>query len=305
MNRINILYYHRINDMQNDRHLLCVTPENFEQHLKFLKHHYNILRFEEDWSCTDRDSVVITFDDGYMDNLTYALPILESEGVPATVFVSTGNMNKDCELWWDELETVLFMGEDFPKEFRLNDDRYGCRWDTATYKQKENCYKGLHYMMKNWITVEKREDWLEQLWHWRGIEKRTEPEHMTLTNGACKKLAMSNYITIGAHTVNHPALARLPYDNQKKEITDSINDLEKLLNRDINVFSYPFGAYGNDFSEETEEICKDVGIRKAAATTPGLWIAGMGQYDIPRNCIRDWGIFEFGRRITEIFEGEK
>ena len=144
MSKVNILYYHRINDIQNDRHLLCVTPENFEQQLKILKRNYNILRFEDDWSQTDRDSIVITFDDGYMDNLTYALPILEREEVPAAVFVSTGNMKKNCELWWDELETVLFMGENFPEEFRLKDDIYGCRWDTASYRQKENCYKALH-----------------------------------------------------------------------------------------------------------------------------------------------------------------
>ena len=125
MSKVNILYYHRINDIQNDRHLLCVTPENFEQQLKFLKHNYNILRFEEDWSQTDRDSIVITFDDGYMDNLTHALPILEGENIPATVFVSTGNMEKNCELWWDELETVLFTGDIFPKELRLKDDTYG------------------------------------------------------------------------------------------------------------------------------------------------------------------------------------
>ena len=78
MKKVNILYYHRINDMQNDRHLLSVPPENFEQQIKFLKHNYNILRFEEDWSTIDRDSVVITFDDGYMDNLTEALPVLEN-----------------------------------------------------------------------------------------------------------------------------------------------------------------------------------------------------------------------------------
>lgn len=301
MEKVNVLYYHRVNDIQNDRHLLCVTPENFEQQIKFLKHNYNILRFEEDWSRTDRNSVVITFDDGYMDNLTHALPILESEGVPATVFVSTGDMKKNCELWWDELETVLFIGESFPREFRLKDDRYGCGWDTDTYKHRENCYKALHYMMKNWINVEKREVWLEQLWQWRGMAKKANPVHLTLTETACKKLAMSKCITIGAHTVNHPALARLPYEQQEIEIVDSLRDLGKLLGHDIDMFSYPFGVYRDDFDEKTEEICERAGIKKAAATTPGVWAQGMGRYNIPRNCIRDWGIFEFERKIGEMF----
>lgn len=305
MRKVNVLYYHRVNDMENDRHLLCVTPENFEQQIKFLKHSYNILRFEEDWSLTDRESIVITFDDGYMDNLTEALPVLESEGVPATVFVSTGSMKGNCNLWWDELEYILFMGKDIPKEFRLEDDRYGCKWDTVTYKQRENCYKALHYMMKNWITVQKRENWLEQLWQWRGMEKKANPLHMVLTKAACQKLAMSKYITIGAHTVNHPALAKLPGEQQKIEISNSVRDLEELLERDIDMFSYPFGVYGADFDEKTEEICKKVGIKKAAATTSGIWKGRDGLYDIPRNCIRDWGVSEFQTRIRKIFEEGK
>jgi len=304
MGKVNVLYYHRVNDMQSDRHLLCVTPENFKEQIRFLKHHYPILRFEEDWNRTDRDSIVITFDDGYMDNLAYALPILESEGVPAAVFVSTGTIKTGDELWWDELETVLLAGEGFPKEFRLEDQRYGCRWDTCTYNQRENCYKAMHYMMKNWITVVERELWLEQLWHWRGIEKKTVPEHLTLTEDACRKLASSKYITIGAHTVNHPALAKLSCDQQEAEISDSVRDLEKLLNRDIQIFSYPFGVRGADFDEETERLCKKAGIKKAASTTSGVWTRGMGQYDIPRNCVRDWGILEFEQRIKEIFGEE-
>ncbi len=304
MGKISVLYYHRINDMPNDRHLLCVTPEIFAQQIKFLKHNYNILRFEEDWDRTDRDSIVITFDDGYMDNLTEALPVLESESVPATVFVSTGPMKKNCELWWDELETVLFSGESFPKSFRLEDSQYGCCWDTVTYKQRENCYRALHFMMKNWATVRKREAWMEQLWRWRGIAKQTDPSHQILTEAACRELAVSKYITVGAHTVHHPALARLSVGQQETEIAESVKDLEKLLQCEINVFSYPFGAYGTDFNEETEEICRRAGIKKAASTTPGVWRSGIGQYAIPRNCIRDWGLTEFERKIRGIFAEE-
>ena len=88
--KIAVLYYHRVYVKQNDTNLLCVEPKKFEQQMKYLKKNYNILRFEEDWSKSDRDGIVITFDDGYLDNLTYALPILDELQIPATVFVSTG-----------------------------------------------------------------------------------------------------------------------------------------------------------------------------------------------------------------------
>ena len=62
--KIAVLYYHRVYVKQNDTNLLCVEPKKFEQQMKYLKKNYNILRFEEDWSKSDRDGIVITFDDG-------------------------------------------------------------------------------------------------------------------------------------------------------------------------------------------------------------------------------------------------
>ena len=52
-------------------------------------------------------SVVITFDDGYRDNLLVAKPILEEHGLPATVFVTTGYVGSNRDFWWDELESLL------------------------------------------------------------------------------------------------------------------------------------------------------------------------------------------------------
>ena len=81
--KTDVLYYHRVYEKQCDINLLCVSPKMFEQQMKYLKKNFNILRFEEDWTKSDRDSVVITFDDGYLDNLTFALSVLEQLQNPA------------------------------------------------------------------------------------------------------------------------------------------------------------------------------------------------------------------------------
>lgn len=297
-NKVVPLYYHRVYDKQPDINLLCVTPLKFEQQMKYLKKHYNILRFEDDWENTDQDSVVITFDDGYMDNYEFAMPILEELQIPAAVFVATGILEHDIQMWWDELDTILLTGEHFPAFFKLEDATFGCEWNTSTYGHRLNCYRALHTLMKNYINVEHREEWFMQLRQWRNP---AGADNRTLDICSCKKLELSGCITIGAHTISHPSLGTLSYEEQKREIVESISYLERILGRTIDIFSYPFGAWKEDFTEETIQICKDAGIKKAASTIPGIWYGGSDPYKIPRNVVRDWGPYEFATMMDQYF----
>ncbi len=90
-----ILLYHRVATVKEDPHLLCVSPENFRAQIKFLKENFKIIplvKLVQDVreGKVEKNSIVITFDDGYVDNLYNALPILEEFKVPATIFLTTG-----------------------------------------------------------------------------------------------------------------------------------------------------------------------------------------------------------------------
>ena len=63
-----VLLYHRVTSLKIDSHQLLVTPENFKNQMNFVKNHYKVLRFEDDWNFTTEPSVVVTFDDGYAHN---------------------------------------------------------------------------------------------------------------------------------------------------------------------------------------------------------------------------------------------
>ncbi|MDG1173945.1 MAG: polysaccharide deacetylase family protein, partial [Opitutales bacterium] len=107
-----VLLYHRIFNPSIDAQLLSVTPENFEQQLIFLKENYEVISYRTlihrlvEKNLCDR-SICLTFDDGYIDNLTEALPLLEKYSMPATIFVCTGNIGKSNEFWWDMLENIF------------------------------------------------------------------------------------------------------------------------------------------------------------------------------------------------------
>lgn len=302
MKKILTLLYHRVIDLKDDKHLLAVTPEHFYEQMCYLKENYPIVRFEEDWLGVRDNAVCITFDDGYMDNFTNALPILQKLHIPATIFVSTGNINTTEEFWWDELERILLdRNKEYENVFTLEDELFSCQWPTKTFSDREELYDTLHWLMYDKITVGKRKAWMRQLREWSGVS----------TIGRKKNQAMQikeigeifPLLTVGAHTVNHPSLRSLSEQEQRYEISQSVKDLEAILKCRITVFSYPFGGM-RDFDQTTMELCRKENIYKAAANFPGLWTPGCDNYQIPRNIIRNWDINEYRQKIEEFWRIE-
>ena len=105
-----VLMYHRVlpDDLiKEDLDIgMAVTSSNFEKQIKVLKSKYKIVsmnEFNENLKKKKKQFMIaITFDDGYKDNLTYALPILEKFEVPATIYITTRFLNDNAWMWWYE-----------------------------------------------------------------------------------------------------------------------------------------------------------------------------------------------------------
>ena len=123
-----ILMYHRIAEERFDPWNLCVTPENFSQQLEVLKSSgLNVMHLHELAASLSsgkipKRSVVLTFDDGYLDNLENGRPILERYGIPATVFVASGYLASEGEFWWDAMERVLLTPGKLPETLEVEVD---------------------------------------------------------------------------------------------------------------------------------------------------------------------------------------
>ena len=103
-----ILNYHRIcpdNDMSKPNNELVVSSSKFKEQLIFLKKNYNLVSLDNllDFKKNKKFNISITFDDGYKDNLIYALPILNELNVPATIYVITKFFENDFSVWWFEM----------------------------------------------------------------------------------------------------------------------------------------------------------------------------------------------------------
>jgi peptidoglycan/xylan/chitin deacetylase (PgdA/CDA1 family) len=84
-----------------------ISPERFEQQLRWLSRWSNVVPLEETLRAeSSRRSIAITFDDGYRDNLTVALPLLEKFRLPMTLFVTAGFLGRKDFLSKEELREL-------------------------------------------------------------------------------------------------------------------------------------------------------------------------------------------------------
>lgn len=115
-----VIMYHRVNPSGTERGD-TVSPERFRQQMEFLrKYNYQVIPLEElvrgikDGKRFPRNTVVITFDDGYEDNFTHALPILQEYRYPSTLFICPDFIGKVREghafLSWEQLEIMKNAG---------------------------------------------------------------------------------------------------------------------------------------------------------------------------------------------------
>src|SRR4051812_35998679 len=104
--KVAILTYHRVADASCDPWELCVSPDNFAGQLRVLQQHTSVFRLDEIVSIVRKGgrlppkACVVTFDDGYADNLYAAEPLLAAHKTPATIFMTSGSVGRAREFWW-------------------------------------------------------------------------------------------------------------------------------------------------------------------------------------------------------------
>ncbi len=301
MGRVLTLLYHRVRPYERDVQLLSVTPEHFEQQMGWLKENYNMIGFADDWKSVEGEAVCVTFDDGYRDNFLIAAPILNKLQIPATVFVTTENIDTEREMWWDELERNLLVDKKYQKTFHLSDELFECTWDVGTFEQREDLYNTMHWLMKLTGT-EKRNEWMWQLQEWNGYTENGRVENACAMTKDLESIDISQ-IEIGVHTVSHPVLSKLSIEEQQNEIQMAKRKLEEILGRQVLTMSYPFGSV-SDYNEDTISVCKSLGFSKAAANIPGIWKPNDDLYQVPRQIVRDWDLQQFQKQIKIFWEGK-
>jgi len=173
----------------------------------------------------------------------------------------------------------------------LDDASYGRTWTTGTLEQRGALYNTLNALMLK-ITPERQEDWLDQLKQWAGPIELEKDLNRSMTQEEVKMLAASPWATVGAHTVTHSALSALSEEQQRKKIFTSKQDLEKIIEKEITTFSYPFGRK-RDYNQTSVRLCREAGFIKAASNFPGQVHRWTDPFQLPRLLVRNWNLDTF------------
>jgi len=302
--RAAILLYHRVADFCSDPYQLNVSPLHFSQQMELLKQTcvpMHLLQFAQALrtrSYPDR-SIVVTFDDGYVDNLNSALPVLECAGIPATIFITTGYIGSSKEFWWEKLARILLSTVFVSDHLQLVIREKLYDWPTATLPQRQIALRQLHKILRELPEFE-REVILDDLAGREAQEGQGSSQptfDRIMTQPELVKLVESNYVEVGAHSISHPFLSSLRVEEQHAEIVGSREVLKNMIGKPINSFSYPFGNY----NDETLEIVRNAGFSAAVTTNYGRSQVGDDPFRLRRCTVNDWNIDQFKIKLESFF----
>lgn len=206
-------------------------------------------------------SVIVTFDDGYRDNMSLALPILERHKIPATIFVTTGLIDGTAPLWWFEIDFILKHTPFLTLSWRHLDFNY----ELSNWEQRSAALTELNSVMKT-LSLKDQGELLELL-RTKASERFSYSGEM-LSWEEIALIAKHPLITIGAHTVNHPVMSRTAESDLQWELTDSRRELEKAVGKKIEFFAYPFGARDQADTRDFDAV-KAAGYLAALTTRVG------------------------------------
>jgi len=292
-----VLMYHRVTVTDLDPHNLTVSPTHFREHLSVLRKltsPRHLMEIVDNWSDSD-NGVAVTFDDGYADNLFEALPALETEEIPATIFVATGVLDKEA-FWVDRLARCLLLDKEYPDVVMFELGGKKIQIDLRTFEDRKTAHCHLHRIMRN-LHPDLIEKKIFQLANSLNIDPSPPASDRPLTSQEAAQLTSHSLIDLGGHTVFHPCLSRLQLAEQQWEIEMCKASLHELGAPKVLAFAYPFGDR-ESYTFITRFLVRKAGWHHAVISEPkqGLWFR---RYAVPRHFVGDWDGDGFERRLRK------
>ena len=285
-----ILCYHRVAKGVEDPFYLCVSPDNFAAHLDEISRAREPSTLADVFVPSRRPRVVVTLDDGYRDNLTNALPIAESKGVPITVFVTSGILGNHNGFWWDRLGTLLRSRPPHVREVDLPVGDRNVRLPVGSSGLRADLDSVRRHLLPLRVTeIERALAAVAGQWQ---VSSAPPPDAGTLTPEDLLRLEASDVVTIGAHTVDHVRLRDRPVQEQQDTITGSKRELEQAIGRAVSHFAYPFG-HRDEFDDHSVDAVRSAAFDTACTTIPGTAWPSADPHRLPRRLVMDWGRSRF------------
>jgi len=285
-----VLNYHRIGNSEDDLFdpgVFSATADQFNDQIGYLKRRLSLVTLDEALAFIDgsikentrRCRVLITFDDGYLDNYEIAYPILRAQGAQGVFFLAT-SMVGSCQLpWWDHIAYLV-------KSARRR--RFSLRYpaELAVDIDKNGLAKSLNAILKLYKHPGNSDParFIREL----AEESKGKDPPGTLRRflnwDEAREMSRGG-MAIGSHTDSHTVLSQLDPEQQRQELAKSRAIIMDKLGIEAKVLAYPVGHKAS-FSDQTQRIAQELGYRGAFSHYGGVNIQGKtSPYDVKRTKI--------------------
>ncbi len=254
----------------------------FESQMKYIKDNFTVISLKQALEMSSDSNgkfgteVVLTFDDGLRNNSTIAYPILSRYGLPATFFVCPGLIESQQWQWpYDIKQRLLSCNKN---DLAILYSTFGMDEQAGENDTVKDAAEKIIAHMKTIKTDERQrmERFIQSMTGNFNPTARQQDLYSTMNWEELAALS-PDLITIGSHTVNHPILTNLPFEEMRLEIQDSRRWLERCLKRPVEFFCYPNGDYDESILDVVAE-----NYRAAVTTRPGFFNQGDDVYQINR-----------------------
>lgn len=291
-----VLIYHRV--LPTPDPMLPSEPDAaaFAQHLELFAKNFTVLPLREAVARLRQGNlparaVCITFDDGYANNYTVAMPLLRARGLPATVFVAPAYLNGGAmfnDLVYEACRAA-------PVDIDLTE--FGVAHAALTdagarIRAAQQVVDQLKYLAP-----------AERLLAARRLAARVNAMggiDLMMTDAQVAEMSHQG-IEIGAHTMTHPILARIPEAEAHDEIVQSRRRLEEITGQPVLSFAYPNGRPVRDYASEHVRAVRDAGFELAVSTSWGAATAQSDPFQIPRIAPWDKSPLRYAARMVNAY----
>ncbi|MET3280714.1 peptidoglycan/xylan/chitin deacetylase (PgdA/CDA1 family) [Bradyrhizobium diazoefficiens] len=213
---------------------------------------------------------VLTFDDGYRDNASVGLPILERHNAPFMMYVPTGAPTRSMQSWWLGLRRV-FLSRD-----RVSIDALGRQFQCSDLRSKTSALAEV----TRWVHQDyRRGAMLSSVFEESGISLAELNDEYFLDERELCTLARHPLASIGGHSTSHQALSTLDSDSARAELADNRSYLENMLQLPVRHVAYPYGVCG----PREEDLARQAGFQTATTTRQGrLYDDKLNRFALPR-----------------------
>ena len=210
--------------------------------------------------------VVLTFDDGYRDNLVHAAPVLARHRAPWTLFVTSDFADGRGRLWWIELERSIARLDHVRVD--LGGEQFGAiDLPARTASEKSAAFERLYRLLRAG-SEERLLDTITDLCSQAGFSAGSVAKELCLDWSALRRLSADPLVSIGAHTLSHPMLAKHDPDFVRHEIDESRRRIREAIGCEVRHLSYPVGDPSSAGAREFA-LSQSLGFATAVTTRPG------------------------------------